>query len=68
MSGPGPEHAREQPPSEARNDAGKASPRRPPGEFLTDDLASATARFLEEVKERIHRAAEGDQRTRAPRR
>jgi len=35
---------------------------------LTEDLASATARFLEEVKERIHRTAEDERRPRGPRR
>jgi hypothetical protein len=54
-------------PAQARpDDHGEASPPRPPGEFLTDDLASATARFLEDVKRRIHRAAEADRRWRSP--
>jgi hypothetical protein len=53
--------------AEARPDNhSKVSPPRPPGEFLTDDLASATARFLEDVKQRIHRTAEGDRRSRPP--
>jgi hypothetical protein len=46
----------------ARPDDNGAPRPRPPGEFLTEDLASATARFLEDVKERIHRAAESDGR------
>ena len=58
----GPEHARDEPPWARREDDSDAPPPRPPGEFLTEDLASATARFLEEVKERIHRAAERDGR------
>jgi hypothetical protein len=55
-------------PARARPDDNGPPPPRPPGEFLTEDLASATARFLEEVKERIHRIAERERRPRAPRR
>jgi hypothetical protein len=51
----------------ARRDGDGAAPPRPPGDFLTEDLASATARFLEEVKERIHRTAEHERRPRGPR-
>jgi hypothetical protein len=64
----GPENPGDEPARARPDDNGAPPPPRPPGEFLTEDLASATARFLEQVKERIHRAAEGDQRTRAPRR
>jgi hypothetical protein len=57
----GPEDPQE-PRVRARADGREPPPPRPPGEFLTDDLASATARFLEEVKERIHRVAADDRR------
>jgi hypothetical protein len=62
----GPENPRDEPARARPDDDREVSPPRPPGEFLTDDLASATARFLEEVKERIHRAAERDPRSRRP--
>jgi hypothetical protein len=55
-------------PTRARRDGDGAALPRPPGDFLTEDLASATARFLEEVKERIHRTAEDERRPRGPRR
>jgi hypothetical protein len=54
-----PKKPREEP-AHGRRDDDATPPPRPPGEFLTEDLASATARFLEQVKERIHRAAERD--------
>jgi hypothetical protein len=56
-----PEKPQDEPRRARPNDDGAAPPR-PPGEFLTDDLAYATARFLQDVKERIHRAAESDGR------
>ena len=63
----GPEHARDEPPWARRQNEPDSPLPRPPGEFLTEDLASATARFLEEVKERIHRTAEHERRPRGPR-
>jgi hypothetical protein len=55
-------------PIRARPELDGAGRPRPPGDFLTEDLASATARFLEEVKERIHRTAENGRGPSAPRR
>jgi hypothetical protein len=63
MSGPGKPHDDRAQPRPDNN--GKSPPPRPPGDFLTDDLASDTARFLEAVKQRIHRAAEADRPPRA---
>ena len=60
MSGPHTSRKRSRDPGE--NAREEPSPARPPGEFLTDDLASATARFLDDVKRRIRRAAEAERR------
>jgi len=62
----GPERPREHRGRERADDEGEPSAPRPPGEFLTDDLASATARFLDDVKRRIRREAEAERRPRRP--
>ncbi len=48
-----------------RNSAGESQPEskskpdeRPPGQFVTDELASDCSRFLEEVKDVVRRRAE----------